>query len=118
MNERQINKSHYYETVDTNRVKTSNRSRVIKNLNKEEPEKKLPSKVEMASNLAKSLVKNTKAVLTGDDLVAPPEVKNRRMDLCRACAWFMKDTKRCAKCGCVVPLKAYLAQESCPIEKW
>ena len=84
MNERQINKSHYYETVDINRVKTSNRSRVIKNLNKEEPEKKLPSKVERASHLAKSLVKNTKAALTGDDLVAPPEVKNRRMDLCRA----------------------------------
>ena len=50
MNEHQINKSHYYETVDINRVKTSKRSRVIKNLNKEEPEKNLPSKEEMASN--------------------------------------------------------------------
>ena len=118
MNAHQINKSHYYETVDINRVKTSNRSRDIKNLNKEEQEKKLPSKVEMASNLAKSLVKNTKAALPGDDLIAPPEGKNRRMDLCRACAWFMKDTQRCSKCVCVVPLKAYLAQESCPIEKW
>lgn len=118
MNKHEINKSKYYEPVNVDRSGFTNRSRSIKNLKKEEPKKKLPSKAKMVANLAKSLVKNTKAALSGDDLVADAELKNRRMDLCRACAWFIKDGQRCGKCGCVVPLKAYLAQESCPIGKW
>jgi len=118
MNKHEINKSKYYEPVNADRSRISNRSRTIKNFKKQESEKRLPSKTEMAANLAKSFARNTKAALSGDSLVAEPEVKSRRMDICKACAWFIKDSQRCSKCGCIVPLKAYLAQESCPIGKW
>jgi len=80
--------------------------------------KKLPSKKQMAANLAKSLSKTTKALVSGKKIKAEMSLIEKRSAICRGCAWYIKESQRCAECGCVVPLKTYLAEESCPIGKW
>lgn len=81
-------------------------------------EKKLPSKREMASNLTKSLIKTAKALVSGDEISAVGEVREKRMKICKSCSWYIKEKQRCAHCGCVVPVKIFLKEESCPIGKW
>jgi hypothetical protein len=81
-------------------------------------EKRLPSKREMASNLTKSLVKTAKALVSGDAISAEGEVREKRMKTCKSCSWYIKDKQRCAHCGCIVPVKIFLKEESCPIGKW
>lgn len=45
-------------------------------------------------------------------------VKEERMDLCSNCPFYMKLSKQCRKCGCIMPLKTELPHASCPIGKW
>ena len=78
----------------------------------------LPSNIEMAKSATKSLTKAVKSFVSGDEISANEEQREKRMKACLSCAWYISDTKRCAKCGCVVPLKTYLAEESCPVGKW
>jgi hypothetical protein len=80
--------------------------------------KKLPSKKEMAANLAKSLSKTAKALVTGKKIKAEMSLIEKRTAICHGCAWFIKENQRCAECGCVVPMKVYLSEESCPVGKW
>ncbi|SVD72124.1 uncharacterized protein METZ01_LOCUS424978, partial [marine metagenome] len=88
-----------------------------KNIDKTK-ELKMPSKLEMAKNVAKSIGKTTKAALSGMEVVAGAELVEKRTRICRGCPWFVAKGQRCAKCGCVVPLKAYFKEEQCPIGKW
>ena len=44
-------------------------------------------------------------------------IQNYRMDICNSCE-FLENFKRCAKCGCIMPLKTKLANSKCPIDKW
>ena len=41
-----------------------------------------------------------------------------RLDICKACPSFKKNTQRCGKCGCFMSLKATLLQAKCPLGKW
>jgi|7_EtaG_2_1085326.scaffolds.fasta_scaffold00338_2 hypothetical protein len=120
MIDKNISKSNYYEPVGLKADSIGERKRTLskKELIKEEPEKALPSKAEMAANLAKSLKRTVKAAASGDGVAAGLELKNKRTNICKGCPWFIKDSSRCAKCGCFVPLKAYLKEEVCPIGKW
>ena len=43
---------------------------------------------------------------------------NRRMDICKACPFFVVRTQQCRKCGCFMKLKTKLERASCPIKKW
>lgn len=43
------------------------------------------------------------------------QIKNR-LDICSGCEYFTG--ARCKACGCFVKLKAALASESCPYNKW
>jgi len=78
----------------------------------------MPSKPQMAKNLAKSLGRTAKAALSGVEILSGAELVEKRTSICRACPWFVPKGQRCAKCGCVVPLKAYFKEEECPIGRW
>jgi len=108
----------YIEPVDSNISNNTNRSREIikKDLKKEEV--KLPTKLQMAKNASKSLLNTTKALISGDKVVATTEERDRRTSICKSCSWYIEKLQRCAKCGCVVPLKTYFSEESCPVDKW
>jgi hypothetical protein len=62
------------------------------------------------------------------------ETRKKRLDKCRACAHFVKETQSCGTlligksvpygkqtrqlCGCIMPLKTQFRHMSCPINKW
>jgi hypothetical protein len=92
-------------------------SMFLKNINNSK-ELKMPSKKDMAKNLGKSIIKSAKAIATGNKVVASPDLASQRSSICRSCPWFVSKGERCAKCGCVVPLKVYFEEEECPIKKW
>lgn len=41
-----------------------------------------------------------------------------RLSICDSCPEFLKYTKQCKKCGCVMPMKAKLKDAKCPIGSW
>jgi len=108
----------YIEPVSPNVSANKNRTREIikKDLKKEEV--KLPTKLQMAKNASRSLLNTTKALVSGDKVVATIEERERRTSICKSCSWYIEKIQRCAKCGCVVPLKTYFSEESCPVDKW
>lgn len=68
----------------------------------------------MATNLASAVVKD---VLTGMPRRTELEVA-ALMDTCKACEQFRASDKRCAKCGCYLTLKLWMAGQHCPLGKW
>lgn len=49
--------------------------------------------------------------------VASQDLKNR-LSICKECPFFIKLTKQCTKCGCIMTQKAKLSEAFCPIGKW
>lgn len=47
-----------------------------------------------------------------------PEIKNLRLDVCKSCEFFLKNTSRCSKCGCFMHLKTEIPHAECPIGLW
>jgi len=41
-----------------------------------------------------------------------------RMEMCKACPEFKKDTTQCKVCGCLMSSKVKIASASCPLSKW
>lgn len=41
-----------------------------------------------------------------------------RMEMCKACPEFKKDTTQCKVCGCLMSSKVKIASASCPLNKW
>ena len=41
-----------------------------------------------------------------------------RFSICKGCEFLFKPTNNCKKCGCFMHLKARLANQKCPIDKW
>jgi hypothetical protein len=41
-----------------------------------------------------------------------------RLEICKGCEWFRKNTQTCKKCGCFMKLKTTLEKASCPLGKW
>lgn len=77
----------------------------------------LPPVPEMAVNLAKAAVAETKAVLQG----VPPRSEDEvaaLLDICRACEHFRHSDQRCSQCGCFMNFKARLRSQHCPVGKW
>lgn len=46
------------------------------------------------------------------------DLQKERMEICKQCPFFIKTTKQCKKCGCLMELKTRLADATCPIGKW
>lgn len=46
------------------------------------------------------------------------ETSNERYSICKGCPEFIKLTKQCKKCGCLMVAKTKLAKAECPLGKW
>lgn len=46
------------------------------------------------------------------------ETAQKRYDICKECDFFLKNTKQCKKCFCLMTLKVKLKKSECPIQKW
>lgn len=64
-----------------------------------------------------ALVRTSKRLLLGDDVLASEWTKMMRRQACRRCPQLV-DSGQCRKCSCFVSLKTILAGEKCPLNKW
>ena len=62
--------------------------------------------------------KNISTLLKGNKVAASDKKVKMREKTCLHCDWFEKKKLRCIKCGCIVPIKIRLEEESCPLNKW
>ena len=49
------------------------------------------------------------------------EIRNERYDTCKACPFFVEDSKRCSECGCFMEAKTWVGGDPnalCPKQKW
>lgn len=46
------------------------------------------------------------------------QTRLERAGHCQKCEYYIRPTKQCRQCGCLVNLKVTIANESCPIGKW
>lgn len=49
------------------------------------------------------------------------EIREERMETCRACPHFIEESKRCSQCGCFMEAKTWVAAKPsilCPKNKW
>ena len=49
------------------------------------------------------------------------EIRNERYETCKACPFFIKDSKRCSDCGCFMEAKTWVGGDPdtlCPQKKW
>lgn len=49
------------------------------------------------------------------------EIREERYDTCKACPFFIEDSKRCSDCGCFMEAKSWVGGDPntlCPQKKW
>lgn len=49
------------------------------------------------------------------------EIREERYDTCKACPFFVEDSKRCSECGCFMEAKTWVGGDPdnlCPQKKW
>ena len=49
------------------------------------------------------------------------QIREERMETCRQCPSFIKESKRCSECGCFMEAKSWVAGNPdtlCPLQKW
>jgi hypothetical protein len=49
------------------------------------------------------------------------EIRNERYSTCKSCPSFIKDSKRCSECGCMMEMKTWIGGNPntlCPLQKW
>ena len=51
-------------------------------------------------------------------MIASNEEQQTRYEICKACLFYMKTSKMCMKCACIVPIKVKWKQAQCPEGKW
>ena len=81
----------------------------------QQPQKVRATLAEMASGV----VKNAARAVKGGKV--NPEIREERIDTCRKCPFFMKNSKRCSECGCFMEAKTWINADPkvlCPKQKW
>ena len=51
-------------------------------------------------------------------IIHDKEIIKNRLDICSKCEVFISPTSQCRKCGCFMKVKARLANQVCPVDKW
>lgn len=74
----------------------------------------LPSASEMAKNLASAAVSAARDWFR----LAPVELVDARLEICRRCEFFRPSDRRCGKCGCGTSAKATVRASKCPLGRW
>ena len=46
------------------------------------------------------------------------ETSSKRLEICKQCDRFKKNTTQCMECGCFMIAKTRLSQATCPLGKW
>lgn len=77
-------------------------------------DKKLPGLIQQAKNLSSALVKHAASGFAN----VTPHVQQERLSICQSCPHHLKETNRCAKCGCYLESKTKLSTSHCPIGLW
>jgi hypothetical protein len=74
----------------------------------------LPSTMQMAKNFMQSAADHIRNGMknASDDEIA------RRLDICDACEFKIRESNRCGKCGCFLGAKTKWESSHCPIGKW
>ncbi len=69
---------------------------------------------------AKEGYKNTKPwdLLNSNTKFVNKDILRERLDVCESCPKFIKLTKQCKICLCIMPAKAIMADSFCPLHKW
>ena len=78
----------------------------------------LPSNIEMAGNLAVSIKDAALQFLKSGKVMVYDDIRNTRLAICYTCDAYIKEQKRCSRCGCFVEAKARMSGAKCPIDKW
>ena len=48
----------------------------------------------------------------------PEHISEERLNICLSCDRFMKVTRTCKECGCLMDAKTKLENAFCPLGKW
>jgi hypothetical protein len=56
--------------------------------------------------------------LRGGRVAVSADETEKRLSICQQCEFFRTSDGTCSQCGCFIRLKAKLATEACPLEKW
>jgi len=72
----------------------------------------------MASNLAATLKDTALQFIKSGKMMVYDDVKNGRLQICNSCDAYIKEQKRCARCGCFMETKARMSGAKCPLDKW
>ena len=69
--------------------------------------------------MARGLAKTAGQALTRGKV--SEEVREERYNTCKACPFFIEDSKRCSECGCFMEAKTWVGgdpDQLCPLQKW
>ena len=72
-----------------------------------------------AGKMAKGLLKTAGQAMRHGKV--SKEVREERYDTCKACPFFLEDSKRCSDCGCFMEAKTWVGGDPdmlCPQKKW
>lgn len=75
-------------------------------------------KVPNPLNAAKSAARLVVAAARGSPLTVSQETVNLRTKICHQCEFFDPSFGQCKVCSCIISLKAQLATEKCPKNRW
>jgi hypothetical protein len=78
----------------------------------------LPPLTERINNARQAAQRVITRTLRGDPVGAERDEIDKRLAICRSCEFYRTSDGACAKCGCFIKLKARLATEECPIDRW
>ena len=86
--------------------------------------KELPSKTEMAKNLATTLKDTYIGFIRTGEILSDNDLAHQRRKICltsgpknKECPELREDM-RCTKCGCDVIVKSKIRFATCPLRKW
>lgn len=85
---------------------------------KYQQEQQMPSILDEAKDLGKTLIESGKRILNGQSPVVPSDEKQRRQSICEACDKYSQEKERCTLCGCFMNIKNWVLDGHCKLGKW
>jgi len=46
------------------------------------------------------------------------EARDKKLAICKECPELRQSIMQCKICGCFIPVKAAIANQHCPLDKW
>jgi hypothetical protein len=77
-----------------------------------------PTLADLATGVAGAALAAVRRAVTGQPVLAPPEVVAARLRECAACLYYLPAERRCGACRCFTDAKARLAASACPLSHW